>query len=124
MTRRTTVAIIAVALGVAAWLLGLQVGPGPSAINGGARYLLILGAAGFAIGFVERDLSWTALAGLYAGQLLAFAVQVLPDDAWTGAEPLAWQPVFILTVTLVAAVGGLLGALAAGGWRAPGERAS
>ena len=69
------IAAVSAVLGAAGWWLGLEVGPGPTALNAGWTYLLILAIAGFVLGLLERDLSWTALAGLLAGQLAGLLVQ-------------------------------------------------
>ena len=121
---RTVFTLVAAALGATGWWLGLRIGPGPTALNAGGWYLLILVVAGFIVAFFERDLSWTSLAGLYAGQVVALFVQALGRYGLTGAEPLAWQPLFIVSVTLAGAVGGAVGALAAGAWRSRPEPAA
>jgi len=109
-------AVLSLAAGAACWWLGVRVGPGPTALNAGWHYLLILAVAGFALGALERDLGWTALGGLFAGQVAGLLAQ-----AAAGAQlglPLAWHPLFILSVTLSAAVGGALGSIA-GRWLKP-----
>ena len=110
-------AVLSVAAGAAAWWLGVRVGPGPTALNAGWHYLLILAIAGFALGALERDFGWTALGGLFAGQVAGLLMQ-----ASMGAQlglPLAWHPLFIVSVTLAAAVGGAVGSWA-GRWLMPG----
>ena len=118
---RAVIAAVCVFLGAASWSLGLWIGPGPTALNAGKWYLLILGLAGLSVAVIERDLSWTSLAGLYAGQVAAFLTQAVARPAGlVGAEPLVTQPLFIASLTLAAAVGGVVGALATtGGWALP-----
>ena len=101
----------AFAIGSLCWVLGAQ-GPGPSALASGKWYLVILFAAGIVVGILERELSWTGLAGLFAGQVAALLVHAAMDDALR--PNLAWQPLFILSVTLAAAVGAGLGGLVRG----------
>ena len=120
---RTIVASVSACLGAVSWFLGLWLGPGPTALNVGGRYLLILGAAGFIVAVIERDLSWTSLAGLYAGQLAALFAQSLLRPGLPDGDAVAWLPFFILSATLLAAIGGALGAVAADGWRALRARA-
>ena len=116
MKLHAPLAILAFAAGAACWWLGVRIGPGPTALNAGWHYLLILAIAGFALGALERDLTWTALGGLVAGQVASLLVQ-----AATGAQlglPLAWHPLFIVSVTLAAAVGGAGGSMV-GRWLMP-----
>jgi hypothetical protein len=103
----------AFAVGAAAWLLGVSVGPGPSALAAGKWYLVILFAAGLAVGAVERGLTWTGLAGLFAGQVAALLAHAALEEAMR--PDLAWQPFFILSVTLAGAVGAAVAGLARGG---------
>ena len=109
-------AVLSFAAGAACWWLGVRIGPGPTALNAGWHYLLILAVFGFALGALERDLSWTALGGMFAGQVAGLLLQ-----AAAGAKtdlPLPWYPLFIVSVTLSAAVGGALGSIA-GAWLLP-----
>ncbi len=112
---RVAVASLATGLGIGAWCLGLRFGPGPTALNAGAPYLVALGAAGLFLAFLEGALSWTAFLGLYLGQLAALAGQVLLGPGSPEGETLLWEPLFILSVTLAAAAGGVLGAYLAQG---------
>ena len=114
---RVTVAVVSVLLGIACWFLGLVVRPGPTPLAGGAYYILILATAGFVVAILERGLSWTSLAGLYAGQLIAFGVRALFGHIDRGDEPVWWQPIFILSFILAAALGGALGAALWQIWR-------
>jgi hypothetical protein len=100
---------------MAGWCLGLRFGPGASALNAGVFYILWLGAAGVVMGFVEGELSCSALAGLYLGQVVALGGQVLLGFG-SPPEGLLWQPLFILSVTLAAALGGAFGACLKQDW--------
>jgi len=106
---RGAVASLSVLLGLISWLITLGLGRGPTPLQAGWRYLVILAIAGFVVAFLERDTSWTALLGLYLGQAAALSIQFLVgiDDA---PEPLPLQFLFILSFTLAAALGGLVGA--------------
>jgi hypothetical protein len=115
MENRAGVASLAVGLGIGTWSLGLRFGPGPTALNAGAPYLLALGAAGLILAFLEGALSWAAFLGLYLGQVAALAGQALLGSGSLEAEPLLWEPLFILSVTLAAAAGGVVGAYLAQG---------
>jgi len=112
---RRAIAFTSGVLGLAAWLAGLGVGPGPTPIEAGWRYLVIMGIAGSVLALAERNVSGTGWIGLYAGQVTAFATQALlgygpPDDARL------WAPLFLLSFMLAAAVGGVVGAAAARVW--------
>lgn len=112
---RTIVAAVAVGLGVVSWLLGLLLGRGPTALAAGGRYLLLLAVAGGILAVFERGLSWTALLGLYLGQVAALAaVAFLPHEV-SAAEPWGWQPLFVLSATLAAGLGAALTAALLGG---------
>ena len=110
MKARAPIAVASTVMGAACWWLGIAVGTGPTALHAGWAYLLILAVAGFVLGIVERDMSWTALAGLYAGQLAGLLAQAAAGVAL--GLPLGWHPLFIVSVTLSAAVGGALGSIA------------
>jgi hypothetical protein len=107
---RRGVAFLSMGLGMGGWCLGLRFGPGPTALNAGALYLVALGAAGLVVGFLEGEVSWEGLLGLYLGQVLALGGQVLLGFDSPEPEALLWEPLFILSVTLAAAVGSVLGA--------------
>ena len=115
--RRGTIGIISLLLGATCWVVGLHVGPGPTPIAAGVWYLVIVATAGFVVALVEGELSWTALAGLYVGQLVVFGLQTLLNLAELASEPLRWQPFFILSVMLAAALGGIVGAILSESWR-------
>jgi hypothetical protein len=115
--RKGTVVIIAVLLGAVSWLVGLLVGSGPTPIAGGAGYLLVLAGAGCVVAVVEGELGWTGLAGLYAGQLIAFGLQAALSHGELTGEPIGWQPFFILSFMLAAVLGGLVGAVLGDAWR-------
>ncbi len=67
------------------------------------------------MGFVEGELTWSALVGLCVGQVIALSGEVLlGSDA--PPEGFLWQPFFILSVTLAAAVGGAFGAYLKEAW--------
>ena len=112
---RRAIAITSGALGLAAWLAGLRVGPGPTPIEAGWRYLVIMGIAGCVLALAERNVSETGLIGLYAGQITAFGVQAFLGYGHQGDARL-WAPLFLLSFMLAAAVGGVLGAAAARVW--------
>ena len=112
---RRAIAITSGVLGLAAWLAGQAVGPGPTPVEAGWRYLVIMGIAGFALALAERNVSATGWIGLYAGQVMAFGAQALLAYGPEGdARP--WVPLFLLSFMLAAAVGGVLGAGAARVW--------
>jgi hypothetical protein len=111
------VAAVSLAAGAVCWWLGVQAGPGPTALNAGWPYLLILAVAGFVLGALERDLSWTAIGGLFGGQVAGLLAQAA---AGTKTDlPLPFYPLFIVSVTLAAAVGGAVGSVV-GRWLMPG----
>jgi hypothetical protein len=112
-----TVGILSVLLGATSWLVGLRFGPGPTPIAGGAGYLLVLAGAGCVVALIEGELGWTGLAGLYAGQLVAFGVQAVLSHGELTGEPIGWQPFFILSFMLAAVLGGLVGAVVSDAWR-------
>lgn len=112
---RRAIAFTSGALGLAGWLAGLAVGPGPTPVEAGWRYLVIMGIAGAVLALAERNVSGTGWIGLYAGQVTAFAAQALvgygPRD-----DARLWVPLFLLSFMLAAAVGGVVGAAAARVW--------
>jgi hypothetical protein len=112
---RRAVAFTAGALGLAAWLAGGGLGPGPTPIEAGWRYLVIMGVAGAVLALAERNVSGTGWIGLYAGQVMAFGAQALLGHG-PGGDARPWVPLFLLSFMLAAAVGGVLGAAAARVW--------
>jgi hypothetical protein len=112
---RRAIAFTSGALGLAAWLAGRGVGSGPTPIEAGWRYLVIMAIAGSLLALAERNVSGTGWVGLYAGQVTAFGAQVLLGYGPEG-DTRPWVPLFLLSFMLAAAVGGVLGAAAARVW--------
>jgi hypothetical protein len=113
------VALLSALVGMACWWVGLRIRPGETPLDGGPVYLFVLGGAGLLVSLLEGRLSWAGLLGLYGGQVAAMGSQAILGDWQPEIGILAWQPVFIVSVTLVAAVGGVCGAALAEGLRRP-----
>lgn len=108
--------IVAGGLGIAAWLVPTLLGPGPTAAQAGVLYLVSLGVAGFLVALLDRELSWTSLASLYGGQIVVLGVWAALGNP-TGDEPILLQPLFVLSFSMAAVLGGVLGAaLQKGAW--------
>jgi hypothetical protein len=96
--------------------------------------LFVLGLCGFGISLWLRELCWETLAGIYAGQLVSFAVQAALGGV--GEDPLhlvqgvlanlLLHPLYILCANLATAGGGVLGAGAIdflrGTWSTPSNQ--
>ena len=105
--------MLAFGLGVAAWLGVLAVGPGATPLDSGLHFLLALGAAGFLIAHLQGELTAIGLLALYAGQAAALCGQALLGPVLPDAPAVPLQLLFLLSLNLAAALGGVVPRLAA-----------